>query len=553
MKIKENILQDKPVIFIVVDSVRSFKTGLDDRDKLVVMDRFSKDAIEFTNAFCSAPSSIMSASSMFTGLTSAYVSRNYQDWQFTSIISLQSILKKRGYQIYSIDNSKESREMMQTLTMPIKKKYYPKGISHADFWKNKDLCRILRNIFEKHKPNKKSFFMLWFDCREDPTTSDCVEETLNIFKEYDFYDDGIFFITSDHGYPSPKTGLTYANMKGIGHDMVITDDNVKIPLYLKYKDCVPQKINSLVSNVDLSPTVLDILKIDKRELSKKAEGISLLNKIQNIEDDSRIIRIDTRLFSQDNRITALRSKTHKFVHYIDQNKFELYDLVNDKDELKPIKIEGNQIEIFNKFKNKYLEWQKVINNYHYDEIFLNLKKVENAIINSKKIILLNKLPKELLKIIINQIIQLNSEIKIYLIQNIEDLDVSKKNVLKLNEWKIDQEKFDIGMIIQEKTTFSFTPADLIRKAKKSCNKILFFDFNMKKLNPFISKWLWPLWKYSLNIEFYKDEPKIIFIDLVKIFKTVLNRYLFKKVTKLDIYQQKQLRDRALSNKKSEKI
>jgi len=136
LKIKEIILQDKPVIFIVVDSVRSFKTGLDDRDKLDVMERFSSEAIDFTNAFCSAPSSIMSASSMFTGLISAYISRNYHDWQFTeksSIISLQSILKSKGYSIFSIDNSKESREMMQSLTLPLKKKYYPKGISHADF------------------------------------------------------------------------------------------------------------------------------------------------------------------------------------------------------------------------------------------------------------------------------------------------------------------------------------------------------------------------------------------------------------------------------------
>jgi len=57
---------EKPVIFIVVDSVRSFKTGLDDRDKLDAMIEFGEDSIEFNNAFCSAPSSIMSAASMIT-------------------------------------------------------------------------------------------------------------------------------------------------------------------------------------------------------------------------------------------------------------------------------------------------------------------------------------------------------------------------------------------------------------------------------------------------------------------------------------------------------
>ena len=71
----------------------------------------------------------MSAASMFTGVTSAYVARNYNDWQFneeSSIISLQSILQKRGYEIFSIDNSKESREMNQSLIMPLKKNIFQK-------------------------------------------------------------------------------------------------------------------------------------------------------------------------------------------------------------------------------------------------------------------------------------------------------------------------------------------------------------------------------------------------------------------------------------------
>ena len=235
---------DKPIIFIIVDSVRSFKTGLDDRDKLEAMEKFGGDSIEFKNAFCSAPSSIMSASSMFTGISSAFIARNYNDWKFnegSSIISLQSILMKKGYEIFSIDNSKESREMMQTLTLPLRKKFFPKGYSHADYWTNKDICKILENLLSVHKPQKKSFFMLWFDCREDPLTSKYVEESINIFKKYNFYNDSILFLTSDHGYPDPSSGLTKKTMRGIGHDMIVTDDNIQIPLYLKYPNCNPKK------------------------------------------------------------------------------------------------------------------------------------------------------------------------------------------------------------------------------------------------------------------------------------------------------------------------
>ena len=57
---------------------------------------------------------------------------------------------------FSIDNSKKV-EMNQSLIMPLKKKYFPKGFSHADFWTNKDMNKILDNLFTIHKPQKNLF------------------------------------------------------------------------------------------------------------------------------------------------------------------------------------------------------------------------------------------------------------------------------------------------------------------------------------------------------------------------------------------------------------
>ena len=125
-------------------------------------------------------------------------------------------------------------------------------------------------------------------------------------------------------------------MKGIGHDMIVTDDNIQIPLYLKYPNCF-QKVYSLVSNVYIAPTVLDLLEIDQNELSKFSECKSMLQTIKNENNkivNDRTIRIDTRLFSQDNRITR-RTKEFKFINYVDQKKHELYDLNIDKNECRP--------------------------------------------------------------------------------------------------------------------------------------------------------------------------------------------------------------------------
>ena len=542
---------EKPIIFIVVDSVRSFKTGLDDRDKLDAMIKFGEDSIEFKNAFCSAPSSIMSAASMFTGIPAAYIARNYNDWEFkegSSIISLQSILKKNGYKIFSIDNSKESREMNQSLILPLRKKYLPKGFSHADYWTNKDLCKILDNLFKVHQPSKKSFFMLWFDCRDDPLTSNYIDECLNIFKKNKFYDDSIIFLTSDHGYPTPKSGLTKETMKGKGHDTIITDDNVQIPFYLKYPNAVPKKIYSLVSNVDCSPTVLDLLNITQSDLSKFSEGKSLLKIINNENEennDNRIVRIDTRLFSQDNRIVALRSNKYKFVYYLDQKKYELYDLIADKNEISPLKCSDEKNKkILNNFLEKFTEHESKINKHHESQIIKNLIKIKKYIMTSQNLFINNKLPIELLKVIVRNLKNMNPKIRIYYPKAFQD----KINDIEYYENNNNQKYyFDYVLFIKEKTFFSFTSIDFLKDRSIKYNKILYFDYDMKKYNRFISKWLWPLWKYRLNKNFYKDEPKLIILDMIRILSMFFDKYFHKKEQKFDIYQSKQLRDRALIN------
>ena len=71
------------------------------------MDKFEVESVSYTNAITSAPSSVMAAASMFTGMESAYLARNYNDWEFdtSNIISLQNTLEDNGYEIFSIDNS----------------------------------------------------------------------------------------------------------------------------------------------------------------------------------------------------------------------------------------------------------------------------------------------------------------------------------------------------------------------------------------------------------------------------------------------------------------
>jgi len=72
----------KNIFWFVIDSVRPYRAGLDDRDRLDIMDEFAEDSIEFTNCFTSAPSSLLAAGSLFTGQPAVFVSRHFNDWKF---------------------------------------------------------------------------------------------------------------------------------------------------------------------------------------------------------------------------------------------------------------------------------------------------------------------------------------------------------------------------------------------------------------------------------------------------------------------------------------
>lgn len=545
----------KPIVFIVIDSVRFYKTDVDDRGRLSYMDEFSKYSVEFTNAITSAPSSVMAAATMFTGIESAYLARNYNDWEFDTknFISLQNTLKDNGYKIFSIDNSRTGREVTKDLTQPLSKKYFPVGISHSNFWTNIEMISILENIFLK-KPPKKSFFMLWFDCRNDPNTSYCVEKTIQILKKNDFYNNSTIVMTSDHGYPDPSTGLNVNTMRNMRHDMVVTDDNIKVPLLIKTPDNQVGKVKDIVGHVDLMPTILNLVNIDLPKKNKSLlNGVDIIKNKEKL-DSKRIIRSDTRLLLQKGRITSLRNNILKYVIYHDEKKEELYDLVNDPNELKPIlSFENYNIE---NFKNYLMQSNLKINTYHNKYINIRIQYLEKVFNkyskNNKnyKILLFGKFNYFIFAEIITYF-KKNSNFKFFILEKTNLLN-KFSSVSKIDTNTI--ENFNCGLYITEKKHYSFDNPKIFKKYSKKCNKILCADFNLSFYNRFIVRWLNPVLKYRRNFFFYKDEPKLIIYDLIRLLKNFYLVYFRKQITiNPDMLEVKQLRDRAFKANLEKKI
>ena len=194
--------------------------------------------------------------------------------------------------------------------------------------------------------------MTWYDCRGDKLINNLIEDHIKIIKDNGNYENSIIIINSDHGYPDPKAIKT-SNIIGKGHDLIVTEDNIKVPLLIKIPGIHPKEINTRVSLVDILPTISELLNFS---LDNKVDGISLVDLMKNKESlnrfNDRFIRTDTRLLLQDGKITSLINKNYKYVRYHDSKLEELYDIENDKNEVKNI-INNNQLkEIKEKISNK---------------------------------------------------------------------------------------------------------------------------------------------------------------------------------------------------------
>jgi len=526
------------IIWYVIDGVRSYRSGIDDRDRLDIMDELGKESVEFSNAFTSTPSSILSASTMFTGLPSVYISRHYNDFKFdeSSIDSIVTLLKKKGYSIYSIFDAKALRCGLQDMAHSLPAKYRPKTSDHDKWWHNAEITNNIQHLFNSNYVDTPAFFLMWYNCRLDPKTSFEVERSINIFKENNMWDDSIVIMNSDHGYPDPSTGLTVETMKKYSHDMIITDDNSRVPLIMKYPECPKGiKIPNVVRTGDVFHTLLELLDyrdIDKSKMNYTVpyKGRSLLGLTNNEEDQPRIARIDTRLTVASNRVSALRSDNYKYVYHVDEDKEEFFNIKEDEFEVNNL-INSKDSKIQNeidKYKKLYNEQEKDVFNYHEQILMENLindmKKYypnKHSRENINKVLLtctptapfvgiellVKYLKEQFPNINIDFLTSKNIKHKYSSLSiNIISLDSIKASLIKKSEIKIN--KYDFCVYLTENSKYRFVDPFIV-KAMKSIKSKKFFmmDFNFNLYSHMLSRWIYPIKRLlKRNLKYYKGEP-----------------------------------------------
>ena len=541
------------IVWAIVDSVRHYHTEGDDRTRLDFMDEFAKESVEFEHVITSAPSTVMSISAMMTSIPSFYLGRNYSDFRFDNdyFTTLSSILNTSGWETRALIMHPDIRDKLRVFDL-ISSKYWPKGFSHKNWWDNSKINQLLKNSLKIDGENspKPCFWFLDFNCREDPDTSDIVKDSFQALREAGYTEDNtIFILCSDHGYPDPSRGITpeLLKEKNLTHDIFMTEDNIRIPLFISYPGCNKgSKVSEIISTLDLKPTLLDLLDINvDSDISGRWHGqslVKLMNQDDPMYDSDRLIRVDARFFGQAGRVSALCGTNYKYVYHHDTKEEEFIDLSNYMHEEKNI---INELDTNRELK---LTFQHFKESFHKSEISGSNFQINYAVRKlSQNFEEINMLNKKSLRILIAAPLQLtmlqsigsafNSflempEITIITTDNVANADNCPYEVYFAKEdddfaslpGALTNTSFDLGVMVSNGDSASLEKklATIVKSIKPQ--KIISLDLNMTvSINKGqISRYIKTLMHKK---QFFIEEPSLIFFEIGKIAKVLKRKML----------------------------
>lgn len=518
----------KNIIWIVVDSVRNYHTDVDDRGRIDIIDELANVGVEFKTAVTSAPSTVMSTSAMMTGIPSIYHSRSYRDFDFNDcgIKSLPSILEKNGYNVYSVIFFPEGRRFLKPMMRNICENCWPNHANPKEFWSNDIVNEILKNLINQGI-NEPFFLFINYNCRYDPKTSEKVKLGIDRLRSSKLLDNALLIINSDHGYPDPSREISFYDKRKLGHDLILTDDNILVPLVIQFPEKLYKTVDFPVSLLDIMPTILEY--IGKDELydttSFLLRGKSLLPIIlEDKKSENELFRTDNRYIFQDFRKTALRTRKYKYIYNFENQTEEFYNL--ESDYLEGMNLIGNDKykKILEHFREILYEQEQKIYNYHKKII---KGKVIQLLNEDDQIIAILGNPS---KIFINILIEIFTEISKNVLYQITKKNkngtfvnlLSTQDKEFVSEDELSKIDLALGIFVNENPKENYT----IRKISKQINtkRIVYVNYNLKIKNE-PSHWLVPSLKkfISLKLPLLKDNPKTFIIDTIILLKNNIFR------------------------------
>ncbi len=390
--------QFKKIIFIICDALRqiSLDTSFKKRAVTPNIDRLKKTGVNFINAYTTITKTDPSITSIMSGnypinnglINHGLLISKKETHNTNKIKPLAEILKRNGYKTMAVDwlsrwhksgynyysgsigrflplnfgfNSDRLLRYLdyfKRLSVRIFKRdffirfyycffknpYVPydtadvviqRGIKLLENNRLKKVFLYL-HLWDAHEPHVRPFGIksFLFDSVDDTYNAEIafidsqIGKLVKYLKKTKQFSKTLIIFTSDHGENFYETGSPFA------HDCLY-ENVVKIPLFFSNPLLPKRNISGLVQNIDIFPTILDLLKIKH---NKKIDGMSLVSMLKNKKSRIRefvyfedILKENRALsFLRKTRRRGILSNGYKFIQTISGNKSDLLKIKPSK-------------------------------------------------------------------------------------------------------------------------------------------------------------------------------------------------------------------------------
>jgi arylsulfatase A-like enzyme len=243
------------------------------------------------------------------------------------------------------------------------------GSTVGQEWKSSDLMEVWQGSREIPPEDVDSLRQL-YDA-EVAFSDSQVGIVLEELKRLGMSDNTLVVFTSDHGE------VLYEHDRYFGHDIMLYEPSMRIPLVLSYPEWKPGVVSGLVQSIDIMPTVLEILGL---ETSAQLEGKSLAPLVHG--EDSCTVQIAMCLSYPPKKkslpIFGTRTETWKLIlHELEDGAFrrELFNLDEDPGETR--NRSEDEADLADAMEAYYLRWTETIGGGTTAEPELDPETLEN--------------------------------------------------------------------------------------------------------------------------------------------------------------------------------
>lgn len=367
----------KNLILISLDTVRA---DVAYGGKFAPINELRKESVTFLNTISSSPLTPVSHASVLTGLQpyNHGIRHLFKEKLNKKVKTISQILGKQGYQTGAIVSCPGMNEWynfrrgfnyyddeipkladgtdpLQTIDVEKRGTAIKRGgivTKRAIEWLEKNEKRrpffLFLHFFDAHWPYQAPEKYGGDNNYEEEVaySAHYMKLFLDELKKRKLYDQSTIVVFSDHGedlnglYPNDKGGKKLGHPEEKGHGCLLYDQTQKVVFIIKDAHLPRgENITQQVRLVDVAPTILDLLKIDRKKI--KFDGVSLLPIIKKDEDLKLAAYSETFYpeeqidvmgkFKNTCNLKSIRIENkYKIIWEVDGNKIEVYDLEKDQ-------------------------------------------------------------------------------------------------------------------------------------------------------------------------------------------------------------------------------